>query len=820
MRSRNCLRLSAGALALGLCVGAPLVAALPPRILTKQPRLLDGVAAATWGPVWFKADRGLPPYSWSSVGTLPPGLTLTAAGRLEGATSTAGVYDFSVRVTDAQAVTAERSYRVRVHAPSVVRTPPLEASRLPFSYVQSAFDVGGDDNPGLCGVTRFRPQSKDEFKAMVRMYLKRFSGGETFLARLETPGDFARVRLFNQAIAEVRAESGADFLAVFSNGRLPDFSFPEDLAGQPNGWRAKSLKSNGSIWVRHAEPPTVEGSIFGLRAAHLDITNDTAVTALMDRLARAYDHEGDPADSVGPLNGFLVLNEAKAAPLYLPFLALGAPTDPDEDDLVPRQPPRAACNAQFNHRPDSPPLLSGGDPCVLYADGDPRFSFFVGPKRALPLYSASARAKFKSYAAARGVSVETLPADRNEFNEQEASVTLPAHVQFVPLSDAAVWNVWTNWVHDTWFGYLERLARTIQFAQAGNARFRGVLHFQFPGWYSFRAPARDEVIPFQFRDENDVLQTVSDRKLTDFAGFSQFNDVTHGTDIEQFVRSPWLQAFLHETTTPMMGAGTSVPGRDGDRLVLTSKRGVFEWNQEGAAARLVTRRNQKFFGLFARYHYFGGPAGEMSADDWKWNWNRIVPLNPPDYVATLPPQFYLSPADMDDDAYRCLLPPYFTGLNGAAWDDRFQALRSVYTRPAAWNPRSLGAVDTFDGREASGWAFDPWSTRTALAIRLMASPNSCYTGPVRLATVFADAGSTLADDTGLRAAIRAAANYAPPPAMTFRWGANLAKVLQEAGALCGPGIYKLQVRVEDGQGDGLTQVLPYQASNTLNVLVQ
>jgi hypothetical protein len=570
-------------------------------IVTQQRRFLDGIQGAPWGPVFLKAAGGTQPYTWSVIsGALPPGISLTAAdGRLAGKPSAVGYYDFTARVTDGFGQTATSAYRIRINTLTQVRHPPLKFSELPFNYVQSALFVG----TGESGAS----QSLDELKALIRMNQRKFAGGEVFLTSLENATDFQDARKVNQAITEVRAElGGKDFIGIFTNGRLPNFSEQADFNQQPASYRAVSLKSNGSLWIRQPFASTSPASLFGIEGVAVDITNDTAVKAMMDSLFAAFDHEGLSTESVGPLNGFYVFNESRLSPVYVPFTQDAAP--PDNDDLVPKSPLplRQGCPLYLSQ---NPPQLKSGDPCLTT-------DFLSGPKRAVPLFSVSAKDKFVQYAAARGVSVTYLPADRNEFNLDDFgpnAPSLPSHVQFVPLTDTTVWNTWKAWVYETWSAHLEKIAQTITFAQAGNPYFRGVLYFQLPGIYSFTSPAKNEAFDYKYVDASGVTRTVVGAKLSNFPKFDVYNNPVHGNDIEALLKSPWIQGFVHETTSLLVGVG-GPPDRTADKTMLTTPEGIFLWNQEAAKAQLIARKYNKFFGLFARYSYFT-TGDEVWVDD-------------------------------------------------------------------------------------------------------------------------------------------------------------------------------------------------------------
>lgn len=835
--SRTLLACSAALVALS---GLAPTAGAAPVISTQQYRVLDGVAGASWGPLVLKASGGSVPYTWSlASGSLPSGLSVSSSGRIEGTlgASSVGVYDFTVQVRDAASATATRALRLRVLSVGNVQTPPLDATELPTGYIQSAFFVGGSNCPSLppCGCAApgvscswYDPATcdsadKTKEKAFLDSYLRRFQGGEVFFLSLESASDFGKVRTYHQAVDEVRQATGKEFIGYYGSGRLPDFFFPTDLNAQPSTYRAKALKSDGSLWTRKPESPQVLQTVFSLEGYHVDIANDAAVSALLARLEKVFDHEGSASESIGPMHGFYVFGESKLSGIYSPFGASSDPDAPDNNDLVPQTGGtlRSACAQGWNQRGINPPLLSGNvDPCVTFGDGDPRFSWLQGPKRGIPLFSSLARDKFVAYAASKGVTVTKLPADASEFNAGLAASSLPAHVEFVPLSNTSVWNAWTDWVYDTWHGYLDKIARTVTFAQAGNPFFRGVLYFQLPGWYSVRSPAQNEVIPYSFYDATlgtggdlGVLRTVSNQTLASSSLYPWYNNVVFGTDLEQFMKNPWFQGFIHETTTPMMGAGTLTVSRNGDRDVLASPQGIYLWNQAAAAAKLIARRNNKFFGMFARYFYFGANQ-QLSAADWSWNWDRTIPLQNPDIMSTLPSGFYLSTTDMVP-AYRDYLCGW-NGTDGPAWTTGMNALNTAHTYPSTWNPAALGFIDNFDGTSARGWAYDPWSTVTDVGVYVVSSPNNCYT-PSFVAAFQANAVAGGARDTSIRDFIKTNANYVPPEGMGFDYNVDLKQFLSARGVACQTGTYQVQLVVHDKQGDNRTRTMSWAGSSNLAV---
>jgi hypothetical protein len=62
----------------------------------------------------FSATGGLPAYTWSSTGNLPPGLVLLSNGTLSGIPTSAGTYSFTVRATDSLGLFGSTPYSILV----------------------------------------------------------------------------------------------------------------------------------------------------------------------------------------------------------------------------------------------------------------------------------------------------------------------------------------------------------------------------------------------------------------------------------------------------------------------------------------------------------------------------------------------------------------------------------------------------------------------------------------------------------------------------------------------------------------------------------
>ena len=106
----------------------------PPVAIT-TPALPNAAPGAQYTQV-VTATGGLPPYTWTSNGTLPPGLTLSrTTGVISGIPTTAGTYTFSVMVSDSQGVFATASYTI------VISTTVTQPAQITF-LVQPSNAVG------------------------------------------------------------------------------------------------------------------------------------------------------------------------------------------------------------------------------------------------------------------------------------------------------------------------------------------------------------------------------------------------------------------------------------------------------------------------------------------------------------------------------------------------------------------------------------------------------------------------------------------------------------------------------------------------------
>ncbi len=150
--SGRALTTTAGAVTLsggnivGGCSTAPAVC---PAITVLPATLPNGAVAVAYSQV-LSGSGGTAPYTFAvTSGTLPAGLTLTAAGVLAGTPTTVGSSTFTVTATDAAGCTGARTYTIVIAAtppvcPVITLAPPtLPPGAVGVSYSQAITASGG-----------------------------------------------------------------------------------------------------------------------------------------------------------------------------------------------------------------------------------------------------------------------------------------------------------------------------------------------------------------------------------------------------------------------------------------------------------------------------------------------------------------------------------------------------------------------------------------------------------------------------------------------------------------------------------------------------
>jgi hypothetical protein len=143
---------------IGGCSTAPAVC---PAITVLPATLPNGTVAVAYSQI-LSGTGGTAPYTFAvTSGTLPAGLTLTAAGVLAGTPTTAGSSTFTVTATDANGCTGVRTYTIVIAAapivppicPVITLSPPtLPPGTVGVAYSQTITGSGGTA-PYTFGVT-------------------------------------------------------------------------------------------------------------------------------------------------------------------------------------------------------------------------------------------------------------------------------------------------------------------------------------------------------------------------------------------------------------------------------------------------------------------------------------------------------------------------------------------------------------------------------------------------------------------------------------------------------------------------------------------
>ena len=109
-----------------------------------------GTVGAAYLQTFQAAGNSTPPYTWSVFsGSLPSGLTLAPSGTLAGIPTSAGTFDFTVRVADSRTPqqTAQKAFSLLISPPtsplSITTGSPLPSGTIGTTYSQAISASGG-----------------------------------------------------------------------------------------------------------------------------------------------------------------------------------------------------------------------------------------------------------------------------------------------------------------------------------------------------------------------------------------------------------------------------------------------------------------------------------------------------------------------------------------------------------------------------------------------------------------------------------------------------------------------------------------------------
>jgi large repetitive protein len=123
----------------------------PAPVMVGSNAIAEGMTGVAYAPFTFSASGGSGTYAWSETGTLPPGLTLSAAGQLSGTPVTAGTYPFTVTATDASnpSLTGSMPVSIKIADSAIVisTSPPPPPGTVTYPYPGFAFSVASGGSP-------------------------------------------------------------------------------------------------------------------------------------------------------------------------------------------------------------------------------------------------------------------------------------------------------------------------------------------------------------------------------------------------------------------------------------------------------------------------------------------------------------------------------------------------------------------------------------------------------------------------------------------------------------------------------------------------
>ena len=142
------------------------------------------------------ASGGTPPFTWSTTGTLPPGLSLSGA-IIAGAPTTPGTFRFTARVADANNAAASQDLSITINAAALlITTTSLPAGAAGIGYAQSLSATGGTP-PYTWNITGNLPPGLS-------------LNGATIAGTPTTPGTFR----FTARVADANNAAGSQDLSI------------------------------------------------------------------------------------------------------------------------------------------------------------------------------------------------------------------------------------------------------------------------------------------------------------------------------------------------------------------------------------------------------------------------------------------------------------------------------------------------------------------------------------------------------------------------------------------------------------------------------
>ncbi|MGH9759877.1 MAG: putative Ig domain-containing protein, partial [Blastocatellia bacterium] len=134
-------------------------------IVPEPTPVYGGIVNQVYPPQLFKAVAGVPPYTWTFVsGETPPGLQWSVTGdetvsQVAGTPTIAGVYAFTLKITDGLGYTDTEEYAIPVGTPGgnnavAISTASLPAGQAGLAYPSSQLAAAGGTTPYSWSVSR------------------------------------------------------------------------------------------------------------------------------------------------------------------------------------------------------------------------------------------------------------------------------------------------------------------------------------------------------------------------------------------------------------------------------------------------------------------------------------------------------------------------------------------------------------------------------------------------------------------------------------------------------------------------------------------